>query len=78
MQAQAMDEAHVSRAVWYCRFCGDRAVGIYSVPEGCFCYPDDREQALCPQHVIGATPIGGMEIIQDLTGGTWTKFMETY
>jgi hypothetical protein len=48
-----------------CRFCGEgsSAVGKYAMPEGCFCYPNDREQALCAQHVIRATPIGAMELV---------------
>jgi phage portal protein BeeE len=34
-----------------------------AMSEGCFCYPNDREQALCAQHVIRATPIGAMELV---------------
>lgn len=63
------------QVTYWCRFCGDRAVAIYAMDEGCQCFPEDREQALCPQHVISANPIGGMEIINDLTGGAWSKFM---
>jgi hypothetical protein len=47
-----------------CRFCGTPSVGIYHLDEGCFCYPDDREQALCSQHVLRATPLGEMILIK--------------
>lgn len=50
-----------------CRFCNDGAVAIFALNEGCLCFPDDREQALCMQHVIKANPIGSMTIKQDLT-----------
>ena len=42
-----------------CRF-GDHspAVGRYKTPEGCVCYPDDREQDLCAQHIIKDGMIG--------------------
>ena len=46
-----------------CRFCGASAVGIYYFDKGCGCYPNDRLQALCAQHVDKATPIGGMRFI---------------
>lgn len=52
-----------------CRFCGAAAVAVFALPRGCICYPDDREQALCPQHVIRATPLGGMTLLRDLTNG---------
>ena len=36
-----------------CRFNdGLPAVARFSTPTGCVCYPDDREQDLCGQHVI--------------------------
>ena len=35
-----------------CRFNGHTdAVVRVSVPNGCRCYPDDREQDLCPRHL---------------------------
>lgn len=57
-----------------CRFCGSPAVAVFSVPDGCSCYPDDREQALCMQHVVKRNPLGEMILIEDLTvGGAFTK-----
>jgi hypothetical protein len=48
-----------------CRFCSDP---VFELSAGCVCYPDDRYQALCMQHVIKATPLGGrMTLIEDLT-----------
>lgn len=48
-----------------CRFCGDKAlaVGRWAMSEGCVCYPDDREQDLCAQHAIRATPLGDMVLL---------------
>jgi hypothetical protein len=47
-----------------CRFCGAASIGVYAFDEGCLCYPDDREQALCPQHVVRATPLEGMRLLR--------------
>jgi hypothetical protein len=44
-----------------CRFCGFAACAVFSMGQGCVCYPEDREQALCPHHVLRATPLGSME-----------------
>lgn len=46
-----------------CRFCSSEAVGLYALDRGCVCYPDDREQALCAQHVVRATPLGGFDLV---------------
>lgn len=44
-----------------CRFaergCRGAVVGVYSVPEGCACWPDPV-QALCAQHLITAESSG--------------------
>lgn len=40
------------------------AVGRYTMDAGCLCYPDDREQDLCAQHVLRANPRGSMELVQ--------------
>lgn len=60
-----------------CRFCDDEALAIFHFSRGCVCYPDDRQQTLCWQHVVRATPLGGMELIEDLTLGqnftTWWR-----
>lgn len=63
---------------WYvCRFCASEAVAIFDIPEGCACYPDDRVQTLCMQHVVGATPIGAMTLKEDLTKDKeFTKWWE--
>lgn len=57
-----------------CRFCWKPAVAVFSMPRGCTCYPDDREQALCMQHVVRANPTGEMILTSDLTVGQ--KFSE--
>jgi hypothetical protein len=28
------------------------AVALFRTPKGCICFPEDREQALCAQHII--------------------------
>lgn len=50
-----------------CRFCRWPAVGIFELNRGCLCFPEDREQALCMQHVVRATPLGDMSLLIDLT-----------
>lgn len=50
-----------------CRFCDDPAVAIFYLPQGCICHPEDRQQALCMQHVVKSNPIGDMALDEDLT-----------
>jgi hypothetical protein len=57
-----------------CRFCGTPAVAVFDLDRGCFCHPEDREQALCMQHVVKASPLGEMLLQRDLTDGTFTKW----
>jgi len=47
-----------------CRFegCSHPALGEYTTPNGCACYPDDRQQKLCVQHAITAEPLGEMKL----------------
>jgi len=45
-----------------CRFCPSMAVAIVSLSNGCACYPHDREQALCLQHFVKASPLGSFEV----------------
>ena len=49
----------IKREVVPCRH-GDEmhAVGKYKTPQGCACFPNDREQDLCGQHVIKNGTIG--------------------
>ena len=35
-----------------CRFGCEYAIARFALPNGCFCYPDEREQDLCAQHVV--------------------------
>jgi hypothetical protein len=49
-----------------CVMCGDPAVALYRMEKGCVCRPDDREQALCQQHIVKATPLGSMELVRYL------------
>ena len=60
-----------------CRFCAWVAVARFALPQGCACYPDDREQALCVQHVVNAEPIGAMELIEVLDVPQWEWFTQT-
>jgi hypothetical protein len=52
-----------------CRFGDDEAVGLFRLDEGCVAYPSDREQYLCVHHALRATPLGGMELIEDFSEG---------
>lgn len=54
-----------------CRFCSHPAVAQFSLPGGCFCYPNDREQDLCPQHIINAEPIKGMKLVKIHDQSLW-------
>lgn len=48
-----------------CRFDdGNIAIARFAMDRGCVCYPDDREQDLCAQHVLRATPLGSMTLIR--------------
>lgn len=61
-----------------CRFCTDQAVAVFDLPLGCVCLPCDRVQALCMQHIVRATPLGGIELREDLTVGcAFTAWWET-
>lgn len=46
--------------------CSADAVVRVSVPNGCVCFPDETEQALCAQHWYKATPLGEMSVIEEL------------
>ena len=49
-----------------CRFGdGSLAVARFATPRGCVCYPDDREQDLCYQHVIKWGIIGDAKVLID-------------
>jgi hypothetical protein len=41
----------------------DKAVAVYILDRGCYCYPDDKIQALCAQHECNATPLGKMILV---------------
>lgn len=60
-----------------CRFCGKPAIARFSMERGCMCYPEDREQALCPQHIVSAEPIGAMEVTEVLDAEAWEWFVGT-
>jgi hypothetical protein len=64
-----------NRQMTKCRFCDDEAVAVFDMPRGCVCYPEDRQQSLCMQHIVKANTIGGMELKHDLTvGGEFTNY----
>lgn len=60
-----IQEIPVDEKIVPCRFaplCFDSAVGRYSAPHGCTCFPNDTEQDLCVQHAITAEPLGPFEL----------------
>jgi hypothetical protein len=59
-----------------CRFCAAPAVAVYAMDRGCACYPEDREQSLCIQHIVSATPRGKMELKGVLDHAAYTWFLE--
>jgi hypothetical protein len=50
-----------------CRFGDGPAVGRYRLSRGCIVFPGDREQDLCPHHVLRVSPLGTFELIADYT-----------
>ena len=52
----------------------DPAVIRVALDEGCICFPDDREQDLCAQHAVRATPLGNMELVTWLDEGVREHF----
>jgi hypothetical protein len=51
-----------------CRHCGSPAVARFKTPQGCVCFPEDREQDLCMQHIIKDGMLGeGVEVVADYT-----------
>ena len=48
-----------------CRFCGAPATVVAVLSNGCVCFRDDREQALCEQHWCNLEPIGRADVILD-------------
>lgn len=46
----AEDLREVSSAAPQCRFGDGPACGLFETPDGCVCYPDDRQQYLCCYH----------------------------
>ena len=52
-----------------CRFeDGSPAVARLSTPRGCVCFPEDREQDLCAQHIVKWGIFGDAEIIKVYNG----------
>lgn len=52
-----------------CRFGDGDAVARFRLSRGCVCFPDDREQDLCCQHIARATPLGTLELIVEYVQG---------
>lgn len=57
-----------------CRFCAAPAVVRFAFPQGCVCFPDCREAGLCLQHVVRATPLGEMRLLEILLPDVWEWF----
>jgi hypothetical protein len=47
-----------------CLFGDGEAVARYELPEGCVAFRDVIEQNLCMQHIVSATPIGEIRLIE--------------
>jgi hypothetical protein len=48
----------------HCLFgCRDDPVGLFWLPQGCFCYPDDVLQTLCEYHWLKSTCLDGIYMI---------------
>lgn len=61
--------------MYRCRFCDDWAIGKFFLDEGCFVYPNDREQNLCWHHARESTPLNNFKLLEDYTleGGMRVK-----
>lgn len=55
----------MSAQIEMCRFghSVEAAVRV-DLSEGCICFPEDREQALCAQHYVRMTPLGSVRVIE--------------
>ena len=51
-----------------CTLCDDPAAAIFEMSRGCFC-SDKTIQPLCMQHIVRATPLGSMELLEILEEG---------
>lgn len=51
-----------------CRLCDDKAVALVAMDAGCVCFPDDRAQWLCAQHLVISEPLGSFETIYGWLG----------
>lgn len=49
-----------------CRFGCENPVGIYWVPKGCVCWPD-QVQALCMQHFVKCESEGPVRLLLELS-----------
>jgi len=48
-----------------CRFgCNDPPIVRVRLEAGCVCFPDDKEQLLCAQHLVCMTPLGDWSITE--------------
>ncbi len=69
---EASPDATAEEGVPFCRFCPDvLAVAEFSMDQGCFCFPEDRRQALCLQHIEKATPLGSMVVSRVFDPDAW-------
>jgi hypothetical protein len=49
-----------------CTLCDSEAIAVYYFDKGCVCNKSTT-QPLCEHHIRKSTPIGSMELIEDLT-----------
>jgi hypothetical protein len=54
-----------------CILCGDTAAALFAMPRGCVC-SDKQIQLLCMQHVVRATPLEGMYLLE-IIDENWEK-----
>lgn len=50
-----------------CALCGLESVAVFHLDRGCVARPDLTVQPLCLHHYVRSTPLGGYEMIEDLT-----------
>jgi hypothetical protein len=60
-----------------CNLCDDKPAGLFSMPKGCVCSPDIL-QYLCMQHVVRATPLGGMYLLEILNNSWKDELIERF
>jgi len=62
------EQEYAALGIPMCRFRDKSpAKARYKTPQGCVCFPEDREQDLCEQHIIkwGIIDCDGVELLKE-------------